>query len=267
MLIPGQERIPRKAHIQAYPVHEVDDMVWVWLGDPAKADPSRIVRYPWHGQPDEWPNRRALLRVHANSLLLVDNLMDLTHLAYLHASTVGSGNADDHVTAETELDIREDGLKFTRWMMGSTPASTYGSVSEFAGAVDRWQELDLRTPGCIVQYSGSKDAGTGAREGRREGGLEIRIIHGITPETEDSCLYFFSISTRYNPRKPDAIESLFKGVSIALDEDKEMLEGQAARLKQFGDDDHLVAITSDAARLQVKKIMERLANRGGLVAS
>jgi vanillate O-demethylase monooxygenase subunit len=42
--VPGQKRIPRTARVTSYPVVEQDALVWVWIGDPALADPGTIPR-------------------------------------------------------------------------------------------------------------------------------------------------------------------------------------------------------------------------------
>src|SRR5437667_7072837 len=49
--IPGQERVPEEARVRRYPAVEKDQLVWVWLGDPAKADAARIVDFPYHNDP------------------------------------------------------------------------------------------------------------------------------------------------------------------------------------------------------------------------
>lgn len=55
--------------------------------------------------------------------------------------------------------------------------------SRFGASVDRWQEIEY-FPGSIRIYTGAVDAGTGARQGNRDGGFGLRIFDGITPETE-----------------------------------------------------------------------------------
>jgi phenylpropionate dioxygenase-like ring-hydroxylating dioxygenase large terminal subunit len=66
--IPGQKLIPEAARVRSYPVVEKDQMVWVWLGDPAKADPAAIVDYPYHNDPSQWPNKHDVYSIKANSL-------------------------------------------------------------------------------------------------------------------------------------------------------------------------------------------------------
>jgi len=45
-------------------------------------------------------------------MLMVDNLMDLTHLGYVHVSTIG-GNPMTHVEAKMDTVRTPMGLKFT----------------------------------------------------------------------------------------------------------------------------------------------------------
>ena len=46
--IPGQEIIPQRACVRSYPVVARDELIWIWMGDPAKADPDKIIRFAWH---------------------------------------------------------------------------------------------------------------------------------------------------------------------------------------------------------------------------
>jgi phenylpropionate dioxygenase-like ring-hydroxylating dioxygenase large terminal subunit len=81
------------ARARSYPVVEKDRMVWVWTGDPARADCTKIVDFPYHNDPGKWPNKHDVYPIKAKYMLMVDNLMDLTHLGYLHAKTVGGNPA------------------------------------------------------------------------------------------------------------------------------------------------------------------------------
>ena len=79
--IPGQKLIPQDAQVRSYPAVERDQLVWLWMGDPALADPAKIVDFPYHNDPAHWPNKHAVYPIKGNYMLMVDNLMDLTHLA------------------------------------------------------------------------------------------------------------------------------------------------------------------------------------------
>src|SRR5262249_31243111 len=151
--------------------------------------------------PDEWPHKESVYNIEANNMLMVDNLMDLTHVGYIHTKTIG-GNPSMHSDAKTEMAPTDNGLKFTRWMLNSVPPPTFTKAMPFAGNTDRWQQSEYVAPSHIVQYSGAKDAGTGAYEGDRSGGIQIRLIHALTPETETSCHYFWAVANGFRQNEP-----------------------------------------------------------------
>ena len=142
-------------------------------------------------------------------------------------------------------------------MLDSEPPPTYTKAVPFAGRVDRWQEFEYVAPGSILQWSGATDAGTGATEGKRDGGFSLRLFHGVTPETETSCFYFWSAANGYRQDEPEATEQLFLEISRAFDQDKVVVEAQQARLLELGQEG-LVNLKADAARVRMRQTVERL---------
>jgi phenylpropionate dioxygenase-like ring-hydroxylating dioxygenase large terminal subunit len=264
--VPGQARVPDAARVRSYPVVEKNQFVWLWMGDAAKADPSQIVDFPYHDDTAHWPNKHAMYPIKGNYMLMVDNLMDLTHLGYLHAKTVG-GNPAAHVEAEMKTTRTAGGFKFTRWMRNSVPPPSYVRAWGFEGKVDRWQEFEWVAPSSILQWTGAKDVGSGAYEGNREGGFQFRLFHGLTPETETSCFYFWSTANGYHQNDPAATEVLYKEVAPTFIEDKDMVEAQQARLSEFNETG-LVDIVSDANRVSMRLILDRrIAEERGAMAA
>ncbi len=45
--VPGQDTVPSDARVKSYPVVERQGFVWIWMGDPALADQSKIVDFPY----------------------------------------------------------------------------------------------------------------------------------------------------------------------------------------------------------------------------
>ena len=255
--VPGQDRIPERARVRHYPVVEKDEFVWIWMGEPAQADPALILDYPFHNDHARWPHKHNLYHIRANYMLMVDNLMDLTHLGYVHGSTIG-GDPATHVEAKMTTKRTEGGLSYARWMLNSMPPPTYAKAVPFKGRVDRWQEFEYVAPGSIIQWSGAVDAGTGAYEGgSREGGFSLRLFHGLTPETETSCFYFWSTANGYRQDEPAATEQLFHEIGTAFSEDKTIVEAQQARLAELGESG-LVDIVSDAARIHMRRVVDRM---------
>jgi phenylpropionate dioxygenase-like ring-hydroxylating dioxygenase large terminal subunit len=256
--IPGQKTIPAQAKVRAFPLVEKDEFLWIWPGDPEKADPTLIIDYPWHNDYAKWPHKHATYHIKANYMLMVDNLMDLTHLGYVHKTTIG-GNPKVHVDAQMTVTPKETGLHFMRWMLESSPPPSYTKAVQFQGEkVDRWQEFEYFAPGNIVQWSGALDVGRGAQDNReQEGGFQLRLFHGLTPETDDTCFYFWSTGNGYKQDDPQATEALFGEIDRAFKEDKAIVEGQHAMLAKTGDQ-NLVDIVSDRARVHMRRTVKRL---------
>ena len=251
--IPGQEVISPNAKVRSYAVEERDDLVWIWMGDPQRANPEEIVRYPWHGS---WPYKAKTEVLKCNYLLVSDNLLDQTHAAYVHKSTLAS-EPDAYAKAKMHTSPTKDGVKFERWMLNCLPPGLYASAVKFSGRVDRWQEFEYVAPSCILQFTGALDVGKGAYEaGARDGGFGLRIFYGITPETEDTTWFFWSTANGYRQNEPEATEQLFRSIEEAFKEDEAVLEAQHATLKRLGDRP-LININSDGARVHARLALER----------
>ena len=255
--VPGQTQIPASARVRSYPVVEKDEFVWIWMGDAAKADASQIIDYPYNNDYAEWPHKHALMPIKCNYRLLLDNLMDLTHLGLVHKTTIG-GNLPQHANAKMKTTKTPTGVKYVRWMLESIPPPAYIAVAGFKGKVDRWQEFEFVAPSAIIQYTGAVDAGTGAYDqGKRDGGMQIRLLHAITPETDRTCLYFW-VSAAGNCRNfPAAADKLFDAAVTAFNEDQRVVEQQQIRLNGY-DENNLVDIASDSARVQMFRHLSQL---------
>ena len=254
--IPGQDRIPERARVRRFPLMEQDGFLWIWMGETDRADPSAIVRYPWHNDTAHWPHKHTMYHIQAAAMLMVDNLMDLTHLGYVHGSTIG-GNPMTHVEARMDTVRTPNGLKFDRWMLNSLPPPTYVRACGFEGRIDRLQRFEFIAPGSILQLSAADEAGTYADGLPETSKLQFRLYHGLTPETETSCFYFWSTANGFRPNDPAATEQLFNEIAGAFKEDRTVVEAQQARIAECGQD-ALVDIVTDAARLHMRRTVDRL---------
>jgi vanillate O-demethylase monooxygenase subunit len=250
--IPGQDKIPASATVPSYPLVERDHFLWIWMGEAAFANPAHIPDASYHNDP-QWPERHGRLNIAGSYLLMVDNLMDLTHLGYVHKRTIG-GNPSQHVDAKMETVPTQTGLRFTRWMLASPPPPTYVKAWGFKGKVDRWQVFEWVAPSNILQWTGAKDAGTGAYEGNTDGGFQFKVFHGLTPETATSCHYYFATANHWDPSNDAASDLFFRESRETFLEDKNVVEQQQLRLTEFGED-WLVDIVSDATRIRMRRFL------------
>ncbi len=60
--IPAQTAIPESACVRRYPVVERNKWIWIWMGDPALADPAQICDFRWLDHP-QWGAKGAVFHV------------------------------------------------------------------------------------------------------------------------------------------------------------------------------------------------------------
>ena len=262
VLVPGGHTIPPGARVRSYPVVEKDAFVWIWMGDPARADRRLILDYPYHNDPKNWPHRRTTLPIQCDYMLLIDNLMDLSHLGFIHKETIGGMSPAPHIEARMRTLKTPTGVRYDRWMLDSEPPPTYVKAVGFKGRVDRWQEFEFVAPGSVIQWSGAVDAGSGVfndfkYNGSRERGFSLRLFHGVTPETGNRCFYFWSAANGYRQDDPAATEELFDEIARAFNQDKQVVEAQQARLDE-NPNAPLVDIHGDGARIHARRAVDRL---------
>jgi vanillate O-demethylase monooxygenase subunit len=254
--IPGQTRIPPSACVRSYPVVEKDEFIWIWMGDPALADPTRIIDNLEHRDP-AWQWKSFYMHVQANWQLLVDNILDLTHVAYIHAKTIG-GNPQVHFNAH--VDVKFDGERVTleRQMPNSVPPKTYVAAGGFKGNVDRWQTVDYKpTAGHVLRVNaGACEVNTGAYEGRRDNGFVLVNIHGVTPETEQTTHYIWTICTNASVES-GVPEVLFDQFYQTIAEDEVALQAQQRRINDLPGMP-FVGIASDGAVNRARKLLGAL---------
>ncbi len=252
--IPGQDSIPQKARVQSYPVVERNTWVWIWMGDPELANPDNIPDYHWFSNP-EWRGKSVRLSVKANYKLIIQNLLDLSHLAFVHGTTIGNRATVDG--ASVFFDRGDNEVRVTRWMPNVPPPPTLKKLANFAGHVDRWHVIHYTPPSSVRLYTGAKDAGTGATEGHREGGLELANLNFITPETDKTSHYFWGQCHKGLLDRPDITNSLFDDVMVAFRQDQAVFEDQQVLIDHDPSKPEIY-VQADAGAVHAMRILDRL---------
>ncbi len=269
--IPGQTTVPNGGMVRKYPLVDRWRFGWIWMGDPELANPDDIPEVRFNDHPD-WSYVGGYLHMDCHYMLLVDNLMDLTHETFLHAKTIGNVHVAETPLAKVQPGSKEplkisplqdlvdtkNSITATRWMIDIEPPPLYAKSGGFEGRnVDRWQLLHFQPPSHVWLDAGVAAAGTGAPEGDRKEGITHILYDGITPETEDSLHYFWSFPRNYNIEDKALDDLLQTGISNTFLEDKEMLEGQHALMKARPDAPR-IDINADAPAVQVRRVVDRL---------
>jgi vanillate O-demethylase monooxygenase subunit len=253
--IPGARgRIPERARVKSYPVFERGDYVWIWMGDPKLARSEDVIDHA-PDDPQVWPRLHDMLPVKASYVMVLENLMDLSHLSYLHRSSIGSA-PEDSEAAQMDVTRTPRGVKFMRLMLDAACPPRIGERFGFTGRVDRWSEFEYIGPSAIVQWSGIIPAGDYA-SGVRDGGHQVRVLHAVTPETERSSHYFFAIADGGRKYEPAGARNAVTAIKTVFEEDVLMLEQQQARLEGH-DLSKLLDGPSDVARVQMIRVLNQM---------
>jgi len=221
----GTGVVPKAAVVKSYPVTERYGALWVWMGDSAQADPRLIPDYSFM-DPELWYVGTGTLLVHVNYELETDNILDLSHIEFLHplfaTEAVRNGQIEcvqDGDTIWSKRFITQDRLpEFLAQAFKIPPGEL----------ADRWLDVRWNAPACLALWSG------GVISGRpRDLGTVTPFAHIFSPQSESSTHYFFSISY---PRTMGPIgDELARDHVRILDqvfseEDKPILEAQARNM-------------------------------------
>lgn len=250
--IPGQDRIPAKLRQRIYPTVQRKRWVWIWMGDPALADDSLIPDTFSLDHPD-WRWKPSYLHYTCNYLLISDNLLDFSHLSYVHEKTFGG--SPNIAEAKPEVQRMERGIRVSRPVRGTVPAPYHQRLGSFEGKVDRWFRYDFHVPGVLLLDAGVKSAAT--PDDDMNGALQFHSCQAITPETEKSTHYFFMQA--HNFRLQDAVvtESIEQSQKRAFIEDKLILEAQQHMIDSTPESP-MVAIAADAGLMQYRRLLSDL---------
>jgi len=227
--IPGQDNIPKGLGVRSYPVVEKQHIIWVWMGEAGKADPSSIIDIPYLDSP-QWRGVPDYMHYKADYRLIVDNLSDFAHLAFVHTKTLGGTEEYAYKSRPLAIERLEDGFRVERWHMDAPTPPFHAKVVRGLKKVDRRNIGRMYVPGIFFLESMFAPAGLGLEKGSREGAKEYRNCQFFTPETRRSTHFFWNYLHDYSLDDPTIALSLHDSMVQGFLEDKFIIEGQQEML-------------------------------------
>jgi phenylpropionate dioxygenase-like ring-hydroxylating dioxygenase large terminal subunit len=231
VFMPSQETVNPSAHVPTWPVVERHGLVWLWPGDPALADPATVPDFSlaadpgWVGPDREYP-------LACGFQLVVDNLLDLTHETFVHATSIGNAAVAE---APFETTHRGTEVALTRWMLDIEPPPFFAKHLGRPGHVDRWQIIRVQAPATVTIDVGVAVAGSGAPQGDRSQGITMQVMHTVTPVSDGTCRFFWKLVRNYALDDDALSRHLFDDSETVLAEDKRVLEAQQVALDRHPD--------------------------------
>ena len=244
--IPGQAAIPPQARVRAYPLLEKYGWVWIWMGEPEKADPGLIPDWWWTEHRDWAFTRPDRVLVRCNYQLISDNVLDVTHLAYVHASSIGASSITEFPAT---VERGERLVRLTRRIRDRPPPPLYQRAGGFPGNVERWQIVEHTPPCFTVNLAGCSDS-------KRK--INLNALSAPTPETETTTHYFFGFVRDFGVGDAETEKVCAVDMVKVFNEDFPVLEAQQRGMEGSSSK---IDIPTDAAPLAARRMLEAMLAR------
>jgi len=260
--VPGQRRIPRTARVSGYPVVEQDSFVWIWIGDPALADPAAVPRAPHLAAAGNWTTVGGMEPIDGDYGLLVDNLMDLSHETYLHGGYIGTPEVAD-TPMTTEVDEGAGIVRVARHMDDAECPPFYARSTGIRGRITRWQDIEYHAPCLYLLHSRVAPQGVLPNaDGTDPDAFHVEITYAITPSTDRQVYDFWSVSRDFGLGDEEMSRFLhdFNREVVLQDVDalnllQKALDGEPEGYQEL-------SINIDTGGLAARRILARLAAGG-----
>lgn len=221
---PFGEGIPKGTDLRLFPAIERDGIVWFWPGDPAQADEALVPDFSMMVIADHGAPIMGLMPMAANYQLGTDNLLDLSHIEFVHkGSFAGNG-----VIFAGQHEVTEEGRRLnSNWWMPGVPAPphTFG-ILQPGTPTDHWLEMRWDPPASMYLQIGACLAGAA----RDDNPVIAHQAHILTPEDEHSTHYFWA-TTRGHPPSDEG-DAMLRGLmeQAFIGEDKPIIEATYANM-------------------------------------
>ncbi|NJM90750.1 MAG: aromatic ring-hydroxylating dioxygenase subunit alpha [Myxococcales bacterium] len=250
----GNGPIPARAALKSYPLVEKYGALWIWMGYKTP-DESLIPDFSWLDGSDDSTVRGSVV-VKAHYELITDNVLDLTHLPFLHAG--GLGSAPRNLEHELVENVNEGDTYWCKRSSKSVEASPdferfnpklKGQVCDKANAV-RWNAPAHVGIFPTYWYAGTKD----------ENLTWLKIGTMMTPISENETLQFWSLTRNFAPNSEAMDAAMRRAAAVGLEsEDVEMIEAQH---RNMGTSDifslNLASLPGDTTPNRVRKALRKM---------
>ena len=234
--VPGQDRIPKGARVRTYPVVDRHNYVWIWMGDSKSADENSIPDFSRLSDPSLGRHRIGL-HIKGNYQLITDNLLDLSHLPYVHSTTTGNPPIAEDATVVNER--HGDTVHVKRWAKNITPARTFAEFGEYQENIDVWSISQFQPPSYVRVSYGSLPAKNGLPDNGPDdeviwqpGHWGFQVFHGVTPETEITTHQFRYILHEKGAADEATTAEFYRQNDQIINEDRAIFAAQQKALSR-----------------------------------
>ena len=254
--VPSQGKAPPGALVQRFALHERGRLVWIWMGAAQDAEPDAVPSQPWMTDAG-WVSSTERLHLHASHVRLHENLLDLTHLSFLHARTFGT---PDYATApfEVVLDEARGHFALRRSVMPTRLPALWAEPTGLTG-VDAARIAESTFVSAALHVVAVKFYACDRPEDQQPS-MAIRTAHLVTPESATTTHYFIQHARNFAVNDAQVTEFMHEQLLRAFQEDIEALEAIERRLADYPQRQPEVSFHADRASLAMRRHLKRRAD-------
>ena len=183
--------------------------------------PITIFTIENYDNPDWGYTDGGVMDIDCHYLWVCDNLLDPSHVAWVHVSSFGGAGTDD---GELDVERIDRGVIVSRWIYDQPPSPYYERLVRFEGNCDRLQHYEMCFPGIGLNKSVYTPIGTGGPDMTSVNSTYVNISYNfMTPLDEDRTRYFWFQHRNTDPNNKEVSEYMNKGARMAFEEDREVL--------------------------------------------
>lgn len=265
--IPTGAKPSPHARLRSYPLVERASLVWIWMGNAEEASPAKIPDAADIGLGEDTSSWRVdtamLIPLRSRAAMLIDNLFDLSHVAFIHADSIPGGDA--LVMAEPIVEAGDDRFRVSRYISGLTLLddsflAKMIPVARGAGALYANQHSEMYSP-ALVNASGpwlwEQDEGGGPGKPV----AMLNFVHGVTPETDHTTHYFGIVTRNYELDDDELSQFLCRQMDRVRQEDVESLEAVEMVADTYASTRSEISTKVDEGALKVRRVLRKLLER------
>jgi len=257
--IPSQARIPERMKARAYPIAEIWKWIWIWPGDPEKADPALIPDHhelkltdkSWNAMP------QFIVPMSGSAEMLHENLLDTTHITFLHKGAFDSGGM---ATTEPKMEIKGNAIRVWRELEETATAMTARSFEIVEGVTYKRSLItEARVPHLEIVSNVFEDPA-----GREATRIRTSVI-AVTPGGPQLCYQINTLVTNYGSLRTMQFKSaeaqqMIERVKGVIHQDRDMIGAIQANYAEAGDEIGEVSVHADKAALEFRRKMVEMIN-------
>lgn len=251
----GNGPIPPRAKLTEYPLLEKWGVIWIWMGDKTP-DESLLPDFSWLEKRDQFREIRDVCVVNAYYELITDNVLDLTHLPFLHEG--GLGNHPRNLERERVEDVQEGNTFWCR--RGSEDVEASPDFQHFNPKLtefkcDKTNAVRWNAPSHVGIFPKYWKTGT-----TDEQLTLLNIATMMTPASENRTWQFWSLARNFKLDSDEMDIVMRRAAAVGLEkEDVEMLEAQ---YENMGTSDinslKLASLPGDVTPTRVRKALAKM---------